>query len=75
MRRERRNLSGPEKMAILREHLIDKVLVSEVCERHGFQPTLFYDWQKKRFEDRKLHEAREARRARRHAIRQRRQTA
>ena len=51
MRRQRRNFSGPEKMAILREHLIDKVPVSEVCEKHGFQPTLFYHWQKKLFEE------------------------
>lgn len=51
MRQQRRNFSGPEKMAILREHLIDKVPVSEVCEKHGFQPTLFYNWQKKLFEE------------------------
>ena len=38
-------------MAILREHLIDKVPVSEVCEKHGFNPTLFYHWQKKLFEE------------------------
>jgi len=42
MRRQRRDFSGPDKMAILREHLIDKVPVSEVCEKNGFQPTLFY---------------------------------
>ncbi|MGB2987586.1 MAG: transposase [Phycisphaerae bacterium] len=51
MRCQRRNFSGQEKMAILREHLIDKVPVSEVCEKHGFQPTLFYPWQKKLFEE------------------------
>ncbi len=51
MRRERRNFSGPEKMAVLREHLIDKVPVSEVCEKHGLNPTLFYQWQKKLFEE------------------------
>ena len=38
-------------MAILREHLIEKVPVSEVCEKHGVQPTLFYTWQKKLFEE------------------------
>ena len=32
MRRQRRDFSGTEKMAILREHLIDKVVVSEVCD-------------------------------------------
>ena len=51
MARQRRNFSGTEKMAILREHLIDKVPVSEVCEKRGVQPTMFYQWQKKLFED------------------------
>ena len=51
MRRQRRNFSGSEKMAILREHLIDKVPVSEVCDKHGLNPTLFYHWQKKLFEE------------------------
>ena len=50
MPRERRNFTGPEKMAILREHLIDKVPISQVCDKHGIQPTLFYLWQKKLFE-------------------------
>ena len=51
MPKQRRNFSGAEKMAILREHLIEKVPVSEVCEKHGVQPTLFYTWQKKLFEE------------------------
>jgi len=38
-------------MAILREHLIERVPISEVCEKHGVQPTLFYGWQKKLFEE------------------------
>jgi transposase-like protein len=51
MPKQRRNFSGPEKMAILREHLLEKVPVSELCDRHGLQPTLFYQWQKKLFEE------------------------
>ena len=51
MPKQRRNFSGGEKMVILREHLIDKTPISEVCERHGLQPTVFYQWQKKLFED------------------------
>jgi transposase len=50
-RRERRSFTGAEKMAILREHLVEKVPISAVCERHGVQPTLFYTWQKKLFEE------------------------
>ena len=51
MAKSRRRFSGSEKMAILREHLIDKVPVSEVCDKHGVQPTMFYAWQKKLFEE------------------------
>lgn len=51
MPRERRNFTGAEKMAILREHLVEKVPISQVCDKHGIQPTLFYLWQKKLFED------------------------
>ncbi|MFQ5424953.1 MAG: transposase [Phycisphaerae bacterium] len=38
-------------MAILREHLIEKGPISEVCDKHGLQPTVFYQWQKRLFED------------------------
>ncbi|MFQ5422597.1 MAG: transposase [Phycisphaerae bacterium] len=51
MRKQRRNFSGTEKMAILREHLIEKGPISEVCDKHGLQPTVFYQWQKRLFED------------------------
>jgi transposase len=51
MPRERRNFTGVEKIAILREHLIEHKPISEVCDQHGLQPTVFYQWQKKLFED------------------------
>jgi len=51
MAKQRRSFSGAEKMAILREHLVEKVPVSEVCEKHGIQPTQFYTWQKQLFEN------------------------
>ncbi len=51
MPRERRSFTGAEKIAILREHLIEGVPISEVCDKHGVQPTLFYAWQKKLFEE------------------------
>ncbi len=38
-------------MAILREHLVEKVAVSEVCEKHGLQPAVFWGWQRKPFEE------------------------
>ena len=51
MPRQRRRFNGAEKMAILREHLIERVPISEVCERHGLQRTVFYHWQKRLFEE------------------------
>jgi len=38
-------------VAILGEHLVEKVPISDVCEERGLQPTLFYQWQKKLFEE------------------------
>ena len=51
MPRGRRSFNGSQKLAILREHLIEQLPVSEVCEKHGIQPTVFYQWQKKLFEE------------------------
>jgi transposase-like protein len=51
MPNERRHFTGIQKLAILREHLIEKVPLSDVCRKHDLQPTLFYLWQKKLFED------------------------
>ena len=48
---QRRHFSGAEKLAILRQHLIEKVPLSEVCQKHDIPPTLFYQWQKKLFEE------------------------
>ena len=47
---QRRRFSAREKVAILREHFIDKVPVSQVCDKHGLAPTAFYRWQKDFFE-------------------------
>jgi len=48
--KERRHFTGQEKVAILRRHLVDKVAVSDLCEEHRINPTLFYRWQKDLFE-------------------------
>lgn len=39
-----------QKVAILREHLIDQKPVSEVCRSHQWHPNVFYRWQKEFFE-------------------------
>ena len=48
MPKQRRNYSGAERIAILREHLLDKVPICEVCEQHGLQPRMFYNWRSRR---------------------------
>lgn len=48
---ERRHFTGAQKMAILRLHLLERVPISEVCQKHGLQPTAFYLWQKRLFEE------------------------
>ena len=47
----RRRFSAQEKVAILREHLVEKMPVSTVCDKHGLNPTVFYRWQKEFFEN------------------------
>ena len=51
MRKERKDYTAEEKVAILRRHLLDKVPVSDLCEEQALQPTVFYRWQKEFFEN------------------------
>ena len=51
MRKPRKHYTAEQKLAIVRRHLIDKVPVSDLCEEHGLQPTVFYRWQKDLFEN------------------------
>ena len=51
MRDQRRHFTPEQKASIIREHLLDKVPVSELCDKHGLQPTVFYRWQKELFEN------------------------
>ena len=50
MGQERRHFSAEQKISILREHLLEGAAVSDVCDRHGLNPTVFYRWQKELFE-------------------------
>lgn len=47
----RRQFSPEQKITILRQHLLDKVPISQVCEQHQITPTQFYQWQKTFFEN------------------------
>ena len=51
MRKPRKNYTPPEKVAILRRHLIDRVPVSDLCDEYRLSPTVFYAWQKLFFEN------------------------
>lgn len=50
-KKERKYRSNEEKVAIIREHLLEGVAISEVCQKHGIPPSLYYKWQKELFEN------------------------
>ncbi len=43
---KRRHFTAEQKSEILRRHLGDKVPVSDLCDKYGIQPSLFYTWQR-----------------------------
>ena len=47
----RRHFGGPEKVAILKRHLVEKVPVSDLCDELDLYPTQFYAWLKDFFEN------------------------
>ena len=51
MAKTRRKFSPQEKVRILRKHLVEKTPVSDVCDQHGLNPTVFYRWQKEFFDN------------------------
>ncbi len=48
--RERRTWNAAEKLAILRQLLVEKTPISDLCDRHGMQPSQVYQWQALLFE-------------------------
>jgi len=50
-KKRRSNFTAVEKVAILREHLLENVPISDLCDKHNIQPSQFYGWQKKLFEN------------------------
>ena len=48
---KRRQLTAEQKVAIIREHLLEGVPVSELCDKHQIHATQFYAWQKQLFEN------------------------
>src|SRR6185369_3636777 len=51
MKKQRKHYTPEEKVAILRRHLLEQVPISELCDKHGLQPAVFYRWQKEFFEN------------------------
>ena len=51
MNKSRKNYTPEEKVAILKKHFVEKVTVSDLCDRYNLQPTVFYRWQKQFFEN------------------------
>ena len=66
---QRKFLTPEQKVSLIREHLIDGVSVSDLCDQHGISPVVFYNWQRQLFEnapacfDRKTNSANAKRRA------------
>ena len=51
MKKVRRSISVDDKVAIAKAHLVDKVPVSDLCDKHEILPNQFYNWQKQFFEN------------------------
>jgi len=51
MANKRKKFSAEQKVQILRLHLIEKEPVSDVCDKFGLNPNVFYRWQKQFFEN------------------------
>jgi transposase len=50
MKRPRKQLSGPQKLALLKRYLVEKVPISDLCDQHELQPSQIYHWQSQLFE-------------------------
>ena len=50
MRKNLTSYTAQEKVVILRKHLLEKIPISDICERYELRPTVFYRWQKQFFE-------------------------
>lgn len=49
MKKQRKHCSPEEKIIILRRHLLEQLLISELSDKQGLQPSVFYRWQKELF--------------------------
>jgi transposase len=49
--KKRRRFQAVEKVNIIRQHLLEKRPISDLCDEYGIKPTQFYQWQKMFFEN------------------------
>ena len=49
-KRQRRHFTGRQKSSIVKQHLVNGIAVSDLCDMHQVLPTHFYQWQKQLFE-------------------------
>ncbi|RLB35961.1 MAG: transposase [Deltaproteobacteria bacterium] len=50
MKKQRRNYTAEQKVAILKEHLVEGKPLSDLCDSYDLHPTVFYRWQREFFE-------------------------
>lgn len=51
MSKKRKTYSPEEKVRLLKEHLVNGMAVSQICEENQLQPTVFYRWQRQFFKE------------------------
>jgi len=49
--KKRRNFQAVDKVGIIRQHLLEKRPISDLCDEYDLKPTQFYQWQKMFFEN------------------------
>ncbi len=47
--RRRRRFTIEEKVNILKQHLLEKKALSDLCDENNIHPTMFYRWQRELF--------------------------
>lgn len=50
-RKKRQYYTGEQKVSILKRHLVAREDVSAICEELKLHPTVFYEWQRRFFEN------------------------
>ena len=48
-KRSRRHFTTEQKVSLLQRHLVDKELVSKICDDNQLQPSVFYEWLRQAF--------------------------